>query len=233
MGTQSYILTTVVTPPTTTALVVLDDLKEELQIDAADTKNDSWLTKAINQASAQVSSFCNRQFAQATYQDVVRLERAYRYWNVVHGPDNPISTRRWPLVSVTSITETFGSTVTTLTEGTDFEVNYDTAEIYRLNSDGDPRKWPAVKLTIIYKAGYVLPVAGGSPASTLPADITDATMRLLSARWSNRGRDPYLKSFSQPGLGDKTWWVGGPPMSGSLPEEVAAMLQNYRVPVVA
>jgi hypothetical protein len=63
--------------------------------------------------------------------------------------------------------------------------------------------------------------------------VVEAALRWLSMRWSARGRDPMLKSRTQPGIGEEVFWVGGPPMSGAVPEEIAGRLDGtYRVPVI-
>ena len=67
--------------------------------------------------------------------------------------------------------------------------------------------------------------------SGVPSDVVDAALEMITARWHRRGVNPYLRSLEQPGLGTETYWVGGPPSSGGLPEAIAEMLdRQYRVP---
>jgi hypothetical protein len=64
----------------------------------------------------------------------------------------------------------------------------------------------------------------------IPADVVDAVLRLITARYKARGRDPLMRSQGEPNIGQTTWWVGTPGISGSMPEEIAGILDNYRVP---
>jgi len=80
--------------------------------------------------------------------------------------------------------------------------------------------WEALPVTANYSAGY----------AAVPPDVVEATLRLVVGRWFQRGVDPSLRSLEQPGVGTKTWWVGGPPKSGAIPEEIAGLLDAYRVP---
>ena len=82
--------------------------------------------------------------------------------------------------------------------------------------------WEALPVTVQYDAGY----------PDIPDDVVGATLRLITQRFFSRGRDPYLKQETSPAVGEKIYWVGGPPKSGSLPEEIAGLIDPYRVPVV-
>ena len=106
-----------------------------------------------------------------------------------------------------------------------YQLDAPAGQLIRLNQyTAYPTAWAPVQTTVTYQAGY----------ATIPADLVDATLRLMSQRWSSRGRDPMLKSQEQPGLGTQTYWVGGPPgVRGAFPQEIAAMLDRYRVPVTA
>jgi hypothetical protein len=50
----------------------------------------------------------------------------------------------------------------------------------------------------------------------------------MAWRYYERGRDPSIREVMQPQLGQTTYWTGGPPMSGNVPTEVAALLSQYR-----
>lgn len=69
--------------------------------------------------------------------------------------------------------------------------------------------------------------------SSIPDDLVDACLRLVTARFKSRGRDPYLRSQGE-NIGQQQYWVG--PMigqNGALPPEIQAIADNYRVPLVA
>ncbi|MGH6967571.1 MAG: hypothetical protein ACREEN_00505 [Stellaceae bacterium] len=113
----------------------------------------------------------------------------------------------------------------TLVQGTDFMVNPTTGALLRLSSTtGQVIQWPFLPLTTIFPAGY----------AALPGAVQDAAIRLVTARWKQRGRDPTVKQENQPGLGGPQYWVGTIPGSrGSMPPEIADKLDNFRVPMAA
>jgi len=114
-------------------------------------------------------------------------------------------------------------TLSTLTNGTDYLPDANTGLVTRLDSQtAYPTSWPATQIVAIYQAGY----------ATIPLDIVDATLRVVTGRFVGRGRDPLLKSQEQPGIGHQTYWIGtAPGVRGAFTEEVADLLDNYRIPV--
>lgn len=141
-----------------------------------------------------------------------------------------------------SVVETVAGTVTGLACGTDYEIetaslqagDEGSGRLYRLNaSTGSPKSWAHSKITVVYQAGYVLPNDTGNV--TLPADIEEACLKLVTARFRSRGRDPMLVEQSQSAqLGMQRWWVGGSPgQKGAMPPDIEALLTPYRVPVIA
>lgn len=121
-----------------------------------------------------------------------------------------------------------GATPTTLTllYGRDFTIDAKKGWLIRLDPfTGVATKWEAMPVTVQYSAGY----------SPIPDDLEDAALRMVVARYKARGRDPFVRSESDTGLGQKAYWVGVVPGSvGSIPPEVAGLLDAvYRVPTVA
>lgn len=113
-----------------------------------------------------------------------------------------------------------------LTYGTDFTVDAKRGWLIRLNSwTGVSTRWESIPLTVVYQAGY----------DKVPSDLTDACLRLVTARFRARGRDPMLVERSQPQtLGTERFWVGPTPgQSGALSPEIASLVSQYRVPVVS
>jgi len=106
-----------------------------------------------------------------------------------------------------------------------FQADFERGWLTRLDPyTGYPTNWNPVLTTAVYSAGY----------KTIPADLVDATLRLVTARYAARGRDPLIMSQDQPGLGTQRYWVGGMPgVKGAFPQEIAALLDLYRVPVTA
>lgn len=76
-------------------------------------------------------------------------------------------------------------------------------------------------------AGAQVSINYGS--TLIPDDVEEAALRLMTMRFSQKGRDPMLMSQSQPNLGDRRWWVGTTPgQDGALPPEIACLVDNYR-----
>lgn len=233
-------ITTVLTPATAVApagpydLIDLATVKDELDIEPDDTAQDARLARAITEQSLVIARYCHRVFAVETVQDLFYPERdAYPYQ--VPGGVAPLQLARWPLVAVAwvSIVDPPG-TITTLVQAPgfpsnqpgDYQVDADRGWLVRLDHyTGYPSYWCPVMTTVVYQAGY----------AAIPADLSGAALRLITARWSARGRDPLLMSRDQPGaLGSERYWVGGAPgVRGAFPQEIAAVLDLYRVPVTA
>lgn len=230
-------ITTVLTAATAVApagpydLIDLATVKDELDIEPADTSQDLRLARAITEESLVIASYCNRVFALETVQDQIYPERdAYPYQ--VPGGVAPLQLSRWPIAGdVTSVVIVDPpGTATTLIEGQDFLTDAARGWLIRLDQyTGYPTRWDPVMTTVVYPAGYAQGTAG------IPADLSGAALRLITARWKARGRDPLLMSRDQPGaLGQERYWVGGVPgVKGPFPQEIAAVLDLYRVPVTA
>jgi hypothetical protein len=113
----------------------------------------------------------------------------------------------------------------TLVYGVDFTVDAKRGWLIRLNKfTGVAERWEPMPTTVQYQAGY----------ETIPGDVEEACLRLCTARWWARGRDPSLRSQTQPTLGTREYWVGAVPgQNGALPPEIEALVAPYRVPVTA
>ncbi len=112
----------------------------------------------------------------------------------------------------------------TLVYGQDFTIDAARGWLIRLNPfTGASEKWEAQPVTVQYQGGY----------AEIPADLADACLRLVTARYFARGRDPALVERSQgPNLGAQRWWVGTTPgQKGAFPPEIAEIIDQYRVPV--
>lgn len=113
---------------------------------------------------------------------------------------------------------------TLLIEGIDFKIDGPRGQLLRLDRfTRYPVIWPALQVLVTYAGGY----------DPIPPDIVNAALRWVTQLFNDRGREPNLRSFTQPGLGEKTYWVGGPATSGGVPDEILSFIERYRVPVVA
>lgn len=213
---MSYrIISTVITAASSQQLASLADVKAELGI--VDTLQDQVLTRYIDLCSAAAAQFCDRVFPKETVKDEIWPE--YRAGDhVLTTGLKAIQLSRWPVISVTAITEN-GSV---LAEEYDYRVDMVSGLAHRLNEHGHSRDWPAWPLSVTYQAGY----------ETVPADVQDAVIRMVKARHIARGRDPFLRSESIPGVRDATWWIPTGADAGNMPPDVVDILSNYRQPVV-
>ena len=110
-----------------------------------------------------------------------------------------------------------------LIEGIDFRVDTTTGQLTRLRN-GLVIDWPAFPYVVVYLAGY----------EPIPADVQDAVLKLVKARWFARDRDPQARQVNVVGVMESSYWFGaGPGSSGDLPPDVQAIFDRYRVPVIA
>lgn len=112
----------------------------------------------------------------------------------------------------------------TLVYGTDFTIDPKQGWLIRLDKwTGVSVKWEAEPVTVQYQAGY----------STIPADLVDACLRLVTSRYTARGRDPTLVQRDQPQLGTTRYWVGtAPGQTGAFAPEILGLIEPYRVPSI-
>ncbi|HEV7455917.1 MAG TPA: hypothetical protein VGN96_04010 [Roseococcus sp.] len=202
------ILTTI-TPPSASALVLLDVVKADLGL-AGTFDQDPWLASEIIAASATIARHCDRVWGRATVQETFRA--------VGHDRE-ALLLSRCPVVAVASV----------LVDGTalapeGFEVDAEAGILYRL--DGDERRgWRARAVVVTYTAGYLLP---GQAGRDLPADVERAARLLVTAAYEARGRDPMLRSESVQGVGAVSYLD---PRAGAedMPPQAAALLSPYRM----
>lgn len=96
--TASYVITTLVTPPATSQLTTLSNVKDELDLTSIDTGNDARLTRFIAEESDGIARYCNRVFGYALWQSEFRPQRGVR-GEGVRGLVNPLKLPKWPLVA--------------------------------------------------------------------------------------------------------------------------------------
>ncbi len=115
--------------------------------------------------------------------------------------------------------------VQTLVYGKDFTIDAARGWLIRLNSwTGSSQMWEAQPITVTYQAGY----------PSIPGDLVDACLRLVTARFKARGRDPMLIEQTQQGSGSQHYWVGiAHGQHGAFAAEIESLISQYRVPVVA
>ena len=222
------IVSTVITAASSYDLTTLENIKDDLAIPDTDTSSDATLARFITEQSALVAQYCNRVFPIETVQDVIYPDRdPYPYQ--VTGMLSELQLSRWPVVSVSSVTDTVAVNFSnTLVAGTDFVIDAARGWLTKIDPNtGYPTGWSPDQYTIQYTAGY-FEAGSGSP----PPDLEMAVLRLVTARFKARGRDPFLKSQGEPNIGTEQYWIGAMPgQTGPFPPDIAAVLEKYRVPL--
>jgi hypothetical protein len=294
-------VTTVLASAATFDLTDLATAKDELSIKTANTSNDTWLARAINQVSQSVASFTQRIFAPELVTEVFDIAQdPYPYQTP--GGFAELQLSRWPALAVDSVAQTLAPAVTqALVVGMDFRVDNETGRLLRLNPyTGAGTTWEAIPVTVQYLAGFGARVSesGAVPASApyqvtvtqtaafscdhsvsypdgtrlarvtgppaageysvaagvytfnaadegkmlafsyatfiVPDDLEEICLRLVTARYRAKDRDPALIQRETPGVGLERWWFGGAPgQKGPFPPDIEAALLPYAMPVVA
>ena len=68
----------------------------------------------------------------------------------------------------------------------------------------------------------------------IPPDLVEACLELVTTRYDAKDRDSALIQQDTPGIGTQRWWIGGTPgQKGPFPPDIAAALDEYRMPTVA
>lgn len=205
---------TVTTAASSYDLTTLANVKAELNI--TDGASDAVLQRYISGASRAAMQYCNRVFAVEAVSEQFLAGHAGR---LMRGGVNPLQLARWPLVTVASVTEN----AVLLVLATDYLVDPATGQLTRVDSSSYPQRWQPLPLTVAYSAGY----------ATIPPDLEDAVIRMVTKRWRAKGRDATLKQRSVPGVLEEAYWIATGPDAGNLTPDIEDILSNYRVPLVA
>lgn len=225
-----YRITTVTEAADSFDLTTLIDAKADLNLDDSDPATDIFIKRLIRQVSAAISQYCNRVFALQSYQDLLRpLVGTWPTPAIDYTA--PLLVAKSPLVEVTEVSVDD----VVLVEDTDYEVDLEKGQIWRLDGDGNQIGWAALKTTVKYAAGWTLPAlsTGANKLLDTASDLEGVAIAMVKARYMAKDRDPALTGVSQPNLGDRRYWVGGVPgQDSAFPPEYQAILDNYRMPVM-
>lgn len=214
MGFQVF--TTVVALATSYDLTTIDSVKDELSITT--NVSDSILKRYISSASAAASQYCNRVFAAEGVSDQF-LPVPDPSFVIFAGRIQPLQLTRWPVITLTSVTENG----ILLVYGTDYTADLLAGAVSRLDPNGNPTSWRSYPIIILYTAGYY----------PIPLDVDDAIVRMVTRRFASKGRDPNLKQQNVPGILEQSWWIATGTESGNMSPDITDILDNYRVPLVA
>jgi hypothetical protein len=210
-----YSILTVTTEATTYDLTELSDVKDELSL--KDGNSDATLKRYISSASLAAMQYCNRTFAVETLSEQFFADPPNR---MVRGGVKVLQLARWPLIA--------GSVVVTedgvlLVENTDYLVDKTNGQLTHLDVSGLSVLWHPLPLTVAYQAGY----------ATTPVDVEDAIIKMVTRRFSAKGRDPNLKQQSIPGVIEQQWWIATGTESGNMSPDITDVLDNYRAVIVS
>jgi hypothetical protein len=206
-------ITTVTSAATSYDLTTLANVKAELDI--TDGSSDAVLRRYITSESKAASHYCNRVFAVETVSQAFLPGHRFH----VYGQYCSIlQLSRFPLITVMSVTEDDGL----LTVSTDYLVNSANGQLTRVNS-GLPSRWLELGVTVVYSSGF----------ATVPADLEDAVIRMVTQRYSAKGRDATLKSEEIPGVRSAQYWIATGEEAGAVTPDVADILDRYRSVTVA
>lgn len=212
---MAYKLLTTINTTASGTLVSLADVKAELSL--TNGSQDTLVSRYLAASTAAIEQYCNRTFGTQDVTDEFWPDRENHAYQVTPGISE-ITVSQWPIIAVETVTENGD----TLVDGTDYRVDYRAGKVIRLNEQPYPTLWRAWPILIKYTGGY----------ATIPADVQDACIRLVKARYLAKDRDPFLRSESIPGVRDASWWVATGSDAGNLPPDVQDILDNYRQPVV-
>lgn len=199
---------TVTTPAASTELATLAAVKNDLAITGS--ADDATLESLIDQASAAITTWCNRVLARETVTETFRLGRKV----------SSLILTRLPVGTINSVAEGADTLVST-----DYEVDSEPGILRRLDAAGGYMDWPGVVIAVGYDAGYLLPRDAGT---TLPGDIERAAITLVTRLWHLRGRDTTVKSVSYANKSDIAFGIGGIADSDGLPADIANSLRGHR-----
>jgi hypothetical protein len=204
---------TVTTPASQTALTTLDRVKLELNI--TNGNSDALLELKIAEASSDIQAALGFTVARETV--------AATFWHEAGIFDS----LEYLMLDRTPV----GSIATVTVDGIDLDASLYrldpiTGQLFALNASGYPMRWYFMQsIVVAYTGGYLLP---GQSGRNLPAGIEGAAIDLVTAYWLSRGRDPAVKSETEPGVFATEYWVGAIGEAGELPPSVQMKLAPFR-----
>lgn len=136
----------------------------KIELSLTGTNQDAFLIQAVSQASAMISGYCNRVFAVERLQETFYLLNDDANFNIDNSA-SPLQLSRYPAITILSLTQDGVE----LVEGTDFTVDVETAQIFRINQVGGFCRWSCGPVVVSYDAGFgkatsqtsSLPTSGG------------------------------------------------------------------------
>jgi uncharacterized phiE125 gp8 family phage protein len=207
---------TVLTPALSYDLVTLAAAKAEMEVTG--TSDDAVIASFIRQASATVSTFCQRVFPQETVTETFRLKDALWFSPASSrlALESPLYLSRRPVGAITNITDNG----TVLTPDA-YDLDLESGRLERLAGVYSGYGWWGV-VSVTYTGGY--------PPGGIPGDLERAVMDLVKRAYFSRSRDPALRSEQVLDVINQSFTaIGSEQTVGGLPKDIADRLSPYRV----
>jgi hypothetical protein len=169
---------TVLVPAASYDLTDLATARDELGFKPADTSADTFLQRSITQVSEAIANHCNAVFAVERLQDTFYLLDDETNFNV-DASVSPLQLGRIPAIAIVSITENG----TALVEGTDYQVDYDAGQVFRLHANMflGPTRWRQPgPIIVVYDAGYGVSATEAFTVPATPFKVTVAKGALFA-----------------------------------------------------
>lgn len=224
-------LLTVCSSATGDLLVSIADLRDALDI--TDAAYDESLTRFVRRASSRIESYVGRSLFSQVYQVALPA-----YGGAI------LQLPRYPVRAILRIFDGTSTDTAAELSATDYRVDYERGHVYKETGfpwtytsfpDVAPFPEPGQEYPnwlVEFSAGYV-PAGGKNACSTgdgttatgctVPYDLQDAAITLTRSLWFGRTREPGVASKS---VGELS--VSYTAQHGSVPNDVAAILQPYR-----
>lgn len=196
---------TVGTPNTDRSLLSIAELRAAAGLAVGDASRDTELQTLGDYTAAVITAECNVARSGAI-PPTLRLEHVVETFRYPTPRAGAVSLVRWPVVSITSVTE-----ATSALGLGDYEV--DESQLFRVSS-GDRIRWGIGTIVVAYDAGW----------QVVPADLKYAATKFVQDELSRGSRDRYLRARIVPGVLEQQWWVD-PTKDSMIPPEVRDMLE--------
>jgi hypothetical protein len=187
---------TIVSAPTTSRLTTIDNVRDELLGTVVDTSRDRVLYRMMDAASRAIADYCNRVFGRGQYIEEFRLDLS-KGWLDREEISNSLSLKRWPVVSIDSITDYYGDTI----DPTFYELNTGAGIVHFVPAPygstvvgawGNSQPSPRYPLKVTYTAGWDLAAEGDGSAplyAGIPADLESTALGLITQGYLAQGTD--------------------------------------------
>jgi hypothetical protein len=196
---------TVTTPAQDRTLLTLPELRGA--VSQSGTATDADLQEIGDRIAGVVASYCKIP-TDGVNPPTLRKERIVETFRLDR-PRTRLILARHPVAAVVDAMEN-GIAVT----AADYEL-HPGGLLARLRSDR-LAFWGCGKIVVTYEAGF----------ERVPDDLKMAAIKLARLYWSERSRDPLVKSEAVPDVLTTSYWVGSIG-DGSLPPEIADLLSPY------